>query len=63
MNMIDGQYFYEKADQLLRLVKHIRGRGIEFEDLCRELETLANEFMRKAIDLERNAGMESEGES
>jgi len=50
--MIDGAYFYEKADHLLRLVKHIRAQRIGTDELCTELESLANEFMRKAVELE-----------
>jgi hypothetical protein len=51
-NMKDAAAFlYEKADQLLRLFKHIRTKGIGPEDLCLELETVANELMRKAVEL------------
>ena len=53
--MVTAAYFYEKADHMLRLVKHVRARGIDVEDLCAELEALANEFMRKAVELDENA--------
>jgi hypothetical protein len=57
-DMIYAAYFYEKADQLLRLAKHVPAKGIGTEDLCMELEALANEFMQKAVELDVRSGKE-----
>lgn len=50
--LIDATYFYEKADHCLRLAKHARAKTIGGEEIGAELESLANEFMRKAVELE-----------
>ena len=46
----DVTYFLEKADQLFHLIKHARASSISQEDLCLELDALANEFMTKAVE-------------
>ena len=52
--MVNATYFYEKAEQLLRLAKYMRVKAIDNEDACMELEALANEFMRMATELDEN---------
>lgn len=48
----DATYFLEKADQLFHLIKHTRASRIPQEQLCVELESLANEFMAKAVEIQ-----------
>jgi len=48
----DEIYFLEKADQLFRLIKHARASSISQEELCVELDSLANEFMTRAVEVQ-----------
>ncbi|HEY9716106.1 MAG TPA: hypothetical protein V6C69_01450 [Trichormus sp.] len=50
--MHEATYFIEKADQLSRLAKQVRAGSIPQNEIYNELETLANEFMAKAVDLD-----------
>lgn len=52
----DAIYFLEKADQLFHLIKHARANSIPHEELCAELECLANEFMAKAVAKQTRRG-------
>ena len=48
----DATYFLQKADQLFRLIKHARSNSLPQEELYMELESLANEFMTKAVEIQ-----------
>ena len=50
-----ASFLHEKANQLFRIVKHVRSKGISHEDLCFELEAVAGELTRKAVELAENA--------
>ena len=48
----DATYFLQKADHLFRLIKHARSNSLPQEELYVELESLANEFMTKAVEIQ-----------
>jgi hypothetical protein len=51
MMTIDSQYFIEKADQCFRLARSAGAEPV-MNSIATELDALANEFLRKAVEID-----------
>jgi hypothetical protein len=51
MTTIDSQYFVDKADQCFRLARSVGTESADRE-IATELDALANEFLKKAVEID-----------
>ena len=51
MQIIDPQYFIDKAEQCFRLAQRVSGDS-SYKGMATELDALGNEFLKKAVELD-----------